>query len=144
MTTQDTRPWVVVAEDDADTLSLLTRQFEKRGCRVTSARSGTELAKAMTSALLDKDNARYPDLLISDVNMPAYSGLEVLQSFRDANCAIPTIIVTGDPAPHTHRTAKRLGAILMPKPLVMTSLLEHADRMLGAGQKSTKQAQQLA
>lgn len=132
------QPWVVVAEDDPDTLHLLTEQLEKRGCRVTRARNGTELAKAMTSALLDKKDSRYPDLLISDVKMPTYSGLEVLQSFRDANCAIPTIIVTGDPAPHTVRTAEKLGALLLPKPIRMETLLDHADQMIAVRRAATE------
>lgn len=124
------QPWIVVAEDDDDALELLTTSLEGKGYRVTRARNGQELAAKMTSALIGDKTARYPDLLIADVNMPAYSGLEVLQSFRDAKCDVPAIIVTGDSRVHTKRTALRLGAILLPKPFSMAQVLNEAERIL--------------
>lgn len=124
---------MVIAEDDTEQLELMATAFERSGYRVTRARNGRELAATMAGTFFRKRRSRNPDILITDVHMPAFSGLEVLQSFRDANCEVPTIIVTADPRPYTMRTAQRLGATVLIKPLAMADVIAHAEQLLAKG-----------
>ena len=51
-----------------------------------------------------------PDLLVSDIRMTGFTGLEVLAGLRDLTWRIPTLLMTayGDDA--THAQARSLGA----------------------------------
>jgi DNA-binding response OmpR family regulator len=80
------RPLVLVADDDADILSLVRVRLERSGYAVLSARNGVEA--------LDLARERRPDLAILDVSMPELSGLEVTKRLREEQLDLPVILLT--------------------------------------------------
>lgn len=70
----DGRRLILVADDDADILVLVTTVLERSGHEVMTARDGAE-AFAVAQR-------RRPDLAVLDVSMPELDGLEVLQRLR--------------------------------------------------------------
>ena len=80
---------VLVADDDADVLTALVLRCEQLGLDVRLARD------AMTALMMFQ--AKPPDLLIIDVNMPRGNGLSVCEMIAaDArNHGIPLIVLTG-------------------------------------------------
>lgn len=81
-----TRPLVLVADDDADILSLVRMRLERAGFMVVAARNGREA--------LDLARERRPSLAILDVAMPELSGLEVTQRLRADHDDVPVILLT--------------------------------------------------
>jgi DNA-binding response OmpR family regulator len=81
-----TRPLVLVADDDADILSLVRLRLERSGYSVVSARNGAEA--------LELARERRPDLAILDVAMPELTGLEVTQRLREEHLDVPVILLT--------------------------------------------------
>jgi len=81
-----TRPLVLVADDDADILSLVRLRLERSGYAVVSARNGAE---ALALAL-----DRSPDLAILDVSMPDLTGIEVTRRLREQQRTLPVILLT--------------------------------------------------
>jgi DNA-binding response OmpR family regulator len=81
-------PLVLVADDDADILTLVGFRLERAGYEVLPARDGEE---ALALAL-----ERRPDLAILDVMMPKLDGYEVTQRLRDnaATSGMPVILLT--------------------------------------------------
>jgi DNA-binding response OmpR family regulator/tRNA A-37 threonylcarbamoyl transferase component Bud32 len=79
---------VLVVDDNADNRELLMRRLEREGFRVLEAEGGREAL-----ALL-KDGP--VSLILLDVMMPGMSGIEVLQTVREAYsaAALPVIMVT--------------------------------------------------
>jgi CheY-like chemotaxis protein len=79
---------ILVADDLADNVTLLTRYLENEGYLCISASNGVEA--------LAKIRAEMPDLVLLDVNMPVKDGFETLQEIRgDAAIGhIPVIILT--------------------------------------------------
>ena len=67
-------PLVLVADDDADILSLVSLQLSKAGYSVVTARDGREA--------LDRVRERRPDVAILDVRMPEIDGLELIRQIR--------------------------------------------------------------
>jgi CheY-like chemotaxis protein len=68
------RPLVLVADDNADILGLVTAVLERSGYEVVAVSDG---AQALAS--VDK---RKPDLAVLDITMPEIDGLEVLRRLR--------------------------------------------------------------
>jgi DNA-binding response OmpR family regulator len=85
---QNGRPLVLVADDDADILTLVSFRLERAGCEVIQARNGDE---ALELAL-----ARVPDLAVLDVMMPGLDGYAVTRELRarETTRALPIILLT--------------------------------------------------
>ncbi len=65
---------VLLVEDATDTREALQRLLERRGCRVRTAATGEQaLALAQLHA---------PEILISDIGLPGFSGLRLMQELR--------------------------------------------------------------
>jgi DNA-binding response OmpR family regulator len=82
----DTRPLVLVADDDKDILQLLRLRLELLGYGVVQAANGVE---ALELAREEK-----PALAILDVMMPGLDGLEVARQLRAGSSRIPIILLT--------------------------------------------------
>lgn len=81
---------VLVVDDDADLRRQLGRMLERLGYDVTLAQDGRE---ALGSAVADP-----PDLVITDLSMPAMSGHELLAALKasERTQQLPVIVVSGE------------------------------------------------
>jgi CheY-like chemotaxis protein len=100
---------ILLAEDDLQMRYLITRNFEHAGFEVIGAANGLEALALIAEALISEPPERF-SLIISDVRMPGYSGLQLLASTRDDVVSQPVILITAFGTPETHAHAKRLGA----------------------------------
>lgn len=82
------QPLILAADDDEDNLLLLTEVLRVFGCSVVSATHGE------AAVLLAQDYQ--PDLILLDVMLPDFSGIEVLHRLRQnpQTMRIPVIAVT--------------------------------------------------
>ena len=71
----ETKPRILLVEDDQDTGELLEELLHDAGYEVSTVRS----AKAALDSDLDK-----VDLVISDIGLPGLSGLDLMRSIRRA------------------------------------------------------------
>lgn len=80
---------VLIVDDDPFIVDLLTRQLEKKELRVISS---TDPETAYTMAEEQK-----PDLILSDIAMPAIDGFTLLKGLRQntITCNIPLVLLTG-------------------------------------------------
>src|SRR5688572_11689543 len=87
------RPRALVADDDAEMLSLVQSALERLGADVVAVSSGNELMEAIA-------NGGSFDVIVTDVSMPWMSGLQVMHSARTAGLPVPVVVMTAlrDPA----------------------------------------------
>jgi two-component system, cell cycle response regulator CpdR len=78
---------VLVADDDAATLGLVSHALERLGFTVTRADDGDELLQQVV------EHGPF-DLLVTDVSMPWMTGLQVAHSLRAAGVETPVIVMT--------------------------------------------------
>lgn len=80
---------VVIAEDDADLLQLLTQRFTALGCSVIATNNALEAINSINTLL--------PDMVCLDVNMPSGNGLSVCEMMAHDEFlkSIPVMILTG-------------------------------------------------
>jgi len=70
-------------------------------------------------------------LILSDINMPGMTGLEMLPKVRELRPDVPVIMITAYGDPETRRKAIESGASgLLTKPIDFTQLREEIDTRL--------------
>jgi DNA-binding NtrC family response regulator len=99
---------IFLAEDDDDQRAIISLALKSDGYEVIEAKDGTELLDllAVASAVPEKR----PDIIVSDVLMPGYSGLGVLAALHKAAWRVPVILMTALQGSEVVRDAERLGA----------------------------------
>ncbi|MCU1280536.1 MAG: putative two-component response regulator [bacterium] len=120
----DARPCqVLLAEDDAAMRELIARALRRDGFEVTEARNGYETLERLAYGLL-RERQLWFDLVISDVRMPGYDGLNILASIKELPRYVPVILITAFGSAASHAAATRLGVFAMlDKPFDLDDLM---------------------
>lgn len=93
---------VLVADDEPNARRMLEILLHKLGCEVFSAPDGKAALKVLNETPMD--------LLITDLNMPGMSGLELLTAMRKDGHTFPVIVVTAYGTVENAVAAMKLGA----------------------------------
>ncbi len=113
---------VLVAEDDLELRNLIVEVLRHDGYEVLAVANGAELFDFMIDSMC---NAQEPDVVVSDVRMPGFSGLDVLRHLRTAESRAPVVLITAFPTEDTLARARELGAsALLGKPFDLDDLRE--------------------
>ena len=124
---------VLVVDDEAD-IELLFRQQFRRDLR--AGRYTMEFARSAASALERIADAAGATLILilSDINMPGMSGLELLPKAKAVRPDVPIIMITAYGDADTKRKALESGAdALFTKPIDFVALRSEIDmRVEGA------------
>jgi len=108
---------VLVVEDDASVLQLFVRSLKEAGFRVEGADDGGA-AKRLFGA------TRY-DVVVSDINLPGLTGIELLRDLRRVDLDVPVVLVTGEPNLSTAMSAVEYGAFrYLAKPVDCEALVD--------------------
>lgn len=121
---------ILVVDDEADMEALFRQQFRRD---LRAGRFGLEFAASAQQALrvIEETDGRDIILLLSDVNMPGMSGLDLLPKAKAARPDLPVIMVTAYGDAETRRRALEGGAEgLFPKPIDFAALRAEVDRCL--------------
>jgi DNA-binding response OmpR family regulator len=111
---------IVVADDDEQMRRLVVEALRRDGHLVEHASSGEALLTRLAAELDDRCSGL--DLIISDVRMPAFTGLDLLEALRATECETPVILMTAFPDEATRLHARRLNAVLFDKPFDVDDL----------------------
>ena len=119
---------VLVVDDNADILHLVSFRLRKAGYEVITAGTGPE-------ALAEAADAGAPDLAVLDVSMPGMDGLELLGHLRarPGLAALPAIFLSARVQAHDIAAGRALGATYLTKPFVGAALLTAVDAALRDG-----------
>jgi DNA-binding response OmpR family regulator len=126
-------PRVLLAEDDDDFRSLLALRLSAEGYTVVEAEDGDELLDLLVDAsTMDADRKLAYDAIITDVLMPGFSGLDVLQAFRRSTASAAVIVMSAFDDTRFVHNARALGAVaFLRKPFDNATLV----RILGEALK---------
>jgi len=121
---------VLVVDDEPDVEELFRQQFRRdlRAQRFTmDFASSAADALARVASILDQPLI----LILSDINMPGMTGLEMLPKVKELRPDVPVIMITAYGDPDTKRKAIEGGAEgLLTKPIDFTLLREEIDTRL--------------
>jgi CheY-like chemotaxis protein len=111
------KPRVLLVEDDVDMRRLVAAVLRKDGCEVIEVDSGVAMLRRIESTIW-RSAADYFDVIVSDIQMPDVTALEVLRNLRCRNITTPVILMTAYGNDHARNDARALGAVaLLDKPL---------------------------
>jgi len=115
------RPLILVVDDDETFARSCVRVLETWGYGVETASDG--------SAALALARARKFDVVLTDINVPNMSGLDILRAVRERDRDIPVVLMTGGPGLDSARVAVEWGALsYLIKPLSMSQLQDVLSR----------------
>ena len=112
-------PTILVADDDAVLLRAYARVLTTNGYRVETAADG--------QSALDAFQKRRFDVILSDIDMPGLSGIELLEAVRAHDLDVPVVLVTGTPEVDSTIRAIEHGALrYLVKPVETAALVKVA------------------
>ena len=127
---------ILLADDSVTAQNMGRRILTDAGYEVTTVNNG--------SAALKKIAESKPDLIVLDVYMPGYGGLEVCQRLRESHetSRIPVLLTVGKLEPFKAEEARRVRAdAFIVKPFeaseLLTALTKLEDRIVPAPQHKT-------
>ncbi|MBR0817306.1 response regulator [Bradyrhizobium liaoningense] len=122
--------YILVVDDEPDVEALFRQQFRRD---LRAGRFQMEFAPSASDALKLASEVRDPSLILilSDINMPGMSGLDMLPKVRAEHPDVPVIMITAYGDAETRRKAIERGAIgLLTKPIDFALLRQEIDTRL--------------
>ena len=123
---------ILVVDDEPDVADLFRQQLRRE---LRASRYAMEFAESAPEALVRVCAAEAAELILilSDINMPGMSGLDLLPRAREARPDVPVIMITAYVDPETRRKAFEAGAAgLFSKPIDFPELRGEIGRRLDA------------
>jgi CheY-like chemotaxis protein len=121
---------VLVVDDEPDVEALFRQQFRKD---LRAQRFVMDFANSAPDALarIASTVGQSLILILSDINMPGMTGLEMLPKVKEMRPDVPVIMITAYGDPETRRKAIASGATdLLTKPIDFALLREEIDTRL--------------
>jgi CheY-like chemotaxis protein len=123
---------VLVVDDEPDVEALFRQQFRRD---LRAQRFVMDFAGSAADALsrVASSIGKSLILILSDINMPGMTGLEMLPKVKEMRPEVPVIMITAYGDAETKRKALESGAEgLLTKPIDFTLLREEIDQRLAA------------
>ncbi len=123
---------VLVVDDEPDVEALFRQQFRRD---LRAERFMMDFANSAPDALVRVGETREHSLILilSDINMPGMTGLEMLPKVKEMRPEVPVIMITAYGDPDTKRKALENGASgLLTKPIDFALLSEEIDNRVAA------------
>ena len=114
---------ILLIEDDLEMRRMLERALVRDGYDVVAVEDGDQALDWLGLSLVDGSLENVPALIVSDVRLPHFSGLELLEGLLGAAQEVPVILITGFPSEETYAEAFELGAArVLAKPFDLDAL----------------------
>ncbi len=117
---------VLLVEDDDDLRAVVARALERAGHAVTALADGEAAVATVTEDPL-------PDLVLTDLELPGRSGLEVIRTVKNRQATIPVVATSGKGRPVSVALdlARRCGAdAVIAKPFKLSVMVALVERVL--------------
>ena len=110
---------VLVVDDNHSLLRATQTVFERQGWKVMTAIDGHDAREKLRGSSFD--------VIVSDIHMPGFDGLEFLRIVREQDLDVPVILMTGNPSVESSIRALEYGAFrYLVKPVANEKLIEVA------------------
>ena len=118
---------ILVVDDKPGMLAILVAILDQEGYRVSACQSGAEALKCLMTNL----EGAPLDIIISDLNLPDISGLQILWALKKINPDAAFIMITGGATLETAIEALNQGAFAYHlKPLDVDALISSVRKAL--------------
>lgn len=113
---------ILIADDELNMLQSLEFILEVAGYKVTAVQDGRE---ALEKIIALKDSSEAIQLLITDIQMPELSGIELIDTLKRLNIDLPVFVITAYGNKELREELKRKGCFeFLDKPFDDEQLVE--------------------
>ena len=117
---------LLVVDGDLKSRKIISMLLEERGYKISLAKSGAEAL-----SILSRNNPF--DLILTDINMPGMSGIELIETLQEKGMAIPFCVVSAiDDKPAISRLQGLGCSGFLGKPLRSLTLVEKVETILAS------------
>ena len=127
-------------QDEWDVLVVDDEPVVRDGIRLVLKAAGMRVATADDArSAISHPASAVCRLVMCDLMLPDYSGIEVLRSLREARPDLPVVMITGYATSENHEMALEAGATdFLAKPFEESELLAVVRRALGGDEASSE------
>lgn len=123
---------VLIAEDELHTRLALSIIFKKAGFKVLTAETGRRALEKIIR--IDQSNEMV-NLLVSDIQMPDLSGIDLLSELNKRQLSVPTILITGYGINDIDQTLGTMKYVdIVEKPFEADDILQRVKRIIRAAE----------
>jgi len=109
---------VLLAEDDDELRWALEECLQREGYEVIAVPDGDAVLNHLGAALLLERREDPPDVIITDLRLPGFTGMHLLEAIRGKGWTIPVVVISAFGDERTRARARQLGATaFLDKPL---------------------------
>ncbi|OGV76098.1 MAG: two-component system response regulator GlrR [Methylotenera sp. RIFCSPLOWO2_02_FULL_45_14] len=117
------KPNILIVDDDKDILKLISMRLNAAGYATSMANNGAEAMSAIAH--------QRPDLVISDLRMPAMDGMALLDAIQHSQPTLPVMLLTAHGSiPDAVRATQRGAFSFLTKPFDSQELLQQVASAL--------------
>ncbi|CAN5804446.1 hypothetical protein BH23ACT4_BH23ACT4_15430 [soil metagenome] len=121
----------LIVEDDDRVRELMAMLMRSEGFDTIELADGIEALSYLAASEIYRTDLTMPDLIVADINMPTFSGLDLLMGMRGSRVRPPVMLVTGERDEEVCRAGRRLGAVcVVRKPFDVGVFLDAVDLCL--------------
>ena len=123
---------ILVVDDNDSVRRVVCSMLEEGGFEVCEAANGVEASRILKQQQFD--------LVITDLVMPEYEGIELIQSIRQEYPGVKVLAISGVGSANVYlKTASLLGATdILAKPFSQDALLSAVNRLIGSPQNGAE------
>jgi CheY-like chemotaxis protein len=122
---------LVIADDSAEMRWLIRTVLGDAFLETAEAADGRELIWQLMRSRRGRGPSGKPALVVvADVIMPTYDGLQVLAAWQDGVPLVPLVVISSFPDADTRERALALGAVFLPKPFSRTQLRRATEQAI--------------
>jgi len=126
---------ILVVDDEQAICQVLKYTLEEAGYIVDMVPGGIEALRKLQN---EDNNLRYR-MLITDITMPAMTGVELIREIRKANIRIPILAISGFDNKELIEEFKDDGSVTyLDKPVLPSLLINHVKQVLDRVEKNNK------
>lgn len=116
------QPRMLLAEDDDDVRWCLSTVFEIDGFRVAAVSNGVEFLEEIASTMLLEKRWLAPDVIVTDIRMPGFNVLNIIEGLRAAGWHTPVMVISAFGDTQMRERVRELSAEFFEKPLDIDEL----------------------
>jgi two-component system response regulator (stage 0 sporulation protein F) len=121
---------LVIADDSADMRWLIRTALTDSFDDAIEVADGRELFWTVETLLAKHRPSDPRVLVVSDIYMPVYSGIDVLEAWQDRDWPFPLVAISSFPDAELRRRIRAIGGVLLPKPFTTRELRETVNHVM--------------
>jgi FixJ family two-component response regulator len=122
-----TKPILIIADDNQAMRWLVRSACRPHFDEILEAHDGRQLFWELVRCSRLRPASEV--VVITDVRMPTYSGLEVIAAYEELGYHPRTVVITSFPDPSVRAETELLGGVLLPKPFTTVELRRVVERV---------------